>query len=162
MGRISDRVSEAVSPSFGQVKGGYHRVSHVVWRGWNVSIRIMTQSGWEDFRISAIVTFGLVGPLWIILGGAYELGLWGIGVVFCGSGWMGLGIAPLIATVLRITTIVFFTKFLIRSMVTLSRAGNQPPDIKDPTFSLSGALLPTVTIGVLQIGESPIAVCLSP
>lgn len=125
-------------------------------------MRIVTQPGWEDLRISAIVTVGLLGPLWIILIGAYELSLGVIWVVLCHSGWLGLGIAPVIATVLWLMTIVFFMKFLIRSMVTLGRADSQSPEIKDPAFSLAGALLPTVTAGVLRVGESTIALCLSP
>ncbi|UPM43354.1 hypothetical protein [Halocatena salina] len=161
MGRISDRVPESVSSSFGQVRGGYRRVSYVVWWIWNKLVRIVTQSGWEDFRISAIVTVGLVGPLWLILVAAYDFGLIVVGRILCTSGWMGLGIAPMIATVLQFTTIVFFTKFLVRSMIRLSRAGSQTPDIMGPTFSLAGALFPTVITSVLQIGQSTIAVCLS-
>ncbi|RRJ30544.1 hypothetical protein [Halocatena pleomorpha] len=121
----------------------------------------MTQSGREDLRISVIVIVGLIGPLWIILVGAHDLGLSVVGRVFCAGGWMGLGIAPVIATVLQLTTIVFFTKFLVRSMVTLGRAGRQTPEIMNPLFSLAGALLPTVLTNVLRVGESSIAVCLS-
>lgn len=162
MGRISDRVPVPKSSPFGQVKRGCRRASHLCRRSWSGFLVIVTQSGWEDLRTSTIVTLGLVGPLWIILTGTHELGLDLIVGALCGSGWMGLGISPVIAAVLRLTMIVFFTKFLVRSMIALARAGSQTPDIKSPSFSLAGALLPAVTTGVLRVGNSSIAVCLFP
>lgn len=162
MRRISERIPVSISSPYRRVKNGCRRVSHLCRRSWGGFLRIVTQSGWADLRTSTIVTLGLVGPLWVVLTGTHELGLNAVVGAICGGGWMGLGISPVIAAVLRLTIVVFFTKFLVRSMVTLARAGSQTPDIKNPAFSLAGSLLPAVATGVLRVGDSSIAVCLFP
>lgn len=162
MRRISERVPVSISSPVGRVKSGCRRVSHLCRKSWGGVLGIVTQSGWEDLRTSTVVTLGLVGPLWVVLMGTHELGLNVVVGALCGSGWMGLGVSPVIAFVLRLTMIVFFTKFLVRSMVALARAGSQTPGIRNPAFSLAGALLPAVATGVLRVGDSSIAVCLFP
>ncbi|WP_390205513.1 hypothetical protein [Halocatena marina] len=89
-------------------------------------IEIVMQPGWGDLYTSVVGTAILLGPLWIILAIAQELGIGMAKDVLCSAGRMGVSLPFLITLGLEIVMVFFLLKFLIRVMISLAERGWEP------------------------------------
>lgn len=176
MGKTYERIVKALSPAFKRARNGvrwvgygfrrsghgFQRGGHGLRRGGHGLFGIVTQAGWSDLYTSVVGTALLLGPLWVILMVAKELGLGIAQDTLCSAGQMGLSVPLLITYGLEIVMAFFLLKFLFRAMVGLARAGTMTPPVRSMACSLTAAILPAIASGFLKVGGTSLSACLYP
>lgn len=176
MGKTYERIVKLLTPPVRRIRNGFRwvgygfrrsghgfrRSGHGLRRGGHGLIEIVMQPGWGDLYTSVVGTAILLGPLWVILAIAQELGIGMAKDVLCSAGRMGVSLPLLITLGLEIVMVFFLLKFLIRVMISLARAGMGTLEIRDTAYSLVAALLPAIASGLLTVGGSSLSACLYP
>lgn len=153
---IPDRLTEGISSLFGPAGNG------VRWLGGAVVVcgvafkGVCLQPGRRDLLTATTASVGLLGPVWLVLGGVGLIGA--SNSVLCSSGGMGI-LALLITTLFEVLVALFVLKGLLRTMIALSQTRDE---LVDPVLSLGAAIIPVLLGSLLQVGNNSLIVCLYP
>lgn len=132
----------------GTVVGGC--LTLVGWlRNW------LLQDGQQDLLTATITSVGLLGPVWMLLGGMELIGV--SKNVLCSSKEMSVLAVP-IAGLVELLVFMFILKGLLRLMIATSR-GEEPVD---PLLSIVAAIIPLVLGSFFEIGNDTLLNCLYP
>lgn len=156
MAKIPERLTEGLSSLLGPAGDG------IRWLGGAVVVcgvackGVLIQPGQRDLITATVLSIGLLGPVWLALGGVQVIGA--SNSVVCTNGGMGY-LALLITTIFEVLVAVFVLKGLIRTMFALSQTRDE---LVDPVLSLGAAMIPLLLGSVLQVGNESLILCLYP
>ncbi len=114
------------------------------------------QDGRQDILTATLVSIGLLGPIWIILGGLHLIGV--RQNVLCSNGEIKVLLVP-IAGLLELLVFAFILKGLLRLMIALSQADEK---LANPLLSMVAAIIPLVIGSFFEVGNDSLLSCLYP